>query len=305
MQEDAKKQEPPFLLYKDLSTTISVIRDLFTPDVSKVFVDSKKLFKEIRNYVQFIQPALIDRIELYKEDQSIFEAFKIDEQIKGLMGRKVPLPSGGHIVIEHTEAMVVIDVNSGRYAAKKEQELNSLKTDLEASREIVRQLRLRDIGGLIVVDFIDLEDEKNRKKIYDELKKEFKKDRAKIALLPMTEFGLMQITRERIRENILQSMNEACPYCLGTGYLTKKSNLMHEIDHWLKRFKAEGKGTSLTLKVHPSLGEKLKEGFISPLSKIQLRYFVRLKLIEDEKMSPQHFYFISTKTGDDITADFV
>ncbi|MHB8905153.1 MAG: Rne/Rng family ribonuclease, partial [Melioribacteraceae bacterium] len=105
--------------------------------------------------------------------------------------------------------------------------------------------------------------------------------------------------------NILQSMNEACPYCLGTGYLTKKSNLMHEIDHWLKRFKAEGKGTSLTLKVHPSLGEKLKEGFISPLSKIQLRYFVRLKLIEDEKMSPQHFYFISTKTGDDITADFV
>jgi len=305
MQEDAKKQEPPFLLYKDLSTTISVIRDLFTPDVSKVFVDSKKLFKEIRNYVQFIQPALIDRIELYKEDQSIFEAFKIDEQIKGLMGRKVPLPSGGHIVIEHTEAMVVIDVNSGRYAAKKEQELNSLKTDLEASREIVRQLRLRDIGGLIVVDFIDLEDEKNRKKIYDELKKEFKKDRAKIALLPMTEFGLMQITRERIRENILQSMNEACPYCLGTGYLTKKSNLMHEIDHWLKRFKAEGKGTSLTLKVHPSLGEKLKEGFISPLFKIQLRYFVRLKLVEDEKMSPQHFYFISTKTGDDITADFV
>ncbi|MFA7227905.1 MAG: Rne/Rng family ribonuclease, partial [Melioribacteraceae bacterium] len=138
MQEDAKKQEPPFLLYKDLSTTISVIRDLFTPDVSKVFVDSKKLFKEIRNYVQFIQPALIDRIELYKEDQSIFEAFKIDEQIKGLMGRKVAMPSGGHIVIEHTEAMVVIDVNSGRYAAKKEQELNSLKTDLEASREIVR-----------------------------------------------------------------------------------------------------------------------------------------------------------------------
>ena len=305
MQEDAKKQEPPFLLYKDLSTTISVIRDLFTPDVSKVFVDSKKLFKEIRNYVQFIQPALIDRIELFKEDQSIFEAFKIDEQIKGLMGRKVALPSGGHIVIEHTEAMVVIDVNSGRYAAKKEQELNSLKTDLEASREIVRQLRLRDIGGLIVVDFIDLEDEKNRKKIYDELKKEFKKDRAKIAMLPMTEFGLMQITRERIRENIMQSMNDACPYCAGTGLLTKKSNLMHEIDRWLKRFKSEGKGTALTLKVHPSLGEKLKEGFFSPMLKMQLRYFIHVKLFEDEKSSPQSFHFISTKTGDDITGDFV
>jgi ribonuclease G len=304
LEADAKKNEPPCLLYKDLSTTISVIRDLFTPDVSKVFIDSKKLFKEIKNYLQFIQPALLDRIELYKDDQSIFETFKIEEQIKSLMGRKVSLPSGGHIVIEHTEAMVVIDVNSGRYAAKKDQELNSLKTDLEASREIVRQLRLRDIGGLIVVDFIDLEDEKNRKKIYDELKKEFKKDRAKIAMLPMTDFGLMQITRERIRENILQSMNEACPYCQGTGLLTKKSNLLHEIEGWLKRYKTAEKHNSLTLKVHPSLGDNLQRGFISTLTKLQLKYFLRIKLIIDEKVSPQKFYFVITKTGEDKTEEF-
>ena len=304
LEEDAKKLDPPELLYKDLSTTISVIRDLFTPDVSKVFVDSKKLWKEIRNYVQFIQPALLDRIELYKGEEPIFEAFKIEEKIKSLMGRKVPLPSGGHIVIEHTEAMTVIDVNSGRYAAKKEQELNSLKTDLEASREIVRQLRLRDIGGLIVVDFIDLEDDKNRKKIYDELKKEFKKDRAKTAMLPMTEFGLMQITRERVRENIVQSMNEVCPYCFGTGLLIKKSNLIHEIEKWLKRYRLEGKFKSLTIQVHPSLGIKMKEGLISTLTKIQFKYFVRLKLDQDEKISPQEFKIISTKTGEDLTEEF-
>ena len=303
LQNDAKKSTPPALLYKDLSTTISVIRDLFTPDVSKVYVDSKKLWKEIKNYLEFIQPALLDRIELYKDETPIFEAFKIEEQIKTLMGRKVPLPSGGHIVIDHTEAMVVIDVNSGRYAAKKEQELNSLKTDLEAAREIARQLRLRDIGGLIVVDFIDLEDEKNRKKIYDELKKEFKKDRAKTALLPMTEFGLIQITRERIRENILQSMNEVCPYCLGTGMLTKKSNLIHEIEHWLKRYKLQGKHKSLTLKVHPSLEEKLTNGFLSILRKLELKYFIKIKLISDEKISPQKFQFFVTKTGEDITED--
>ncbi len=304
MQEEARKLDPPALLYKDLSTTISVIRDLFTPDVSKVFVDSKKLLKEIKNYVQFIQPALLERIELYKQDEPIFQAFKIDQQIKVLMGRKVPLPSGGHIVIEHTEAMVVIDVNSGRYAAKKDQELNSLKTDLEASREIVRQLRLRDIGGLIVVDFIDLEDDKNRKKIYDELKKEFKKDRAKIAMLPMTEFGLMQITRERVRENIMQSMNEACPYCGGTGLLTKKSNMIHEIEHWVKRYKMEGLGGPLILKVHPSLGSKLKEGFISTILKIKMKYFIRLKLVEEENINPQTFCFISSKSGEDITQEF-
>ena len=214
------------------------------------------------------------------------------------------MPSGGHIVIEHTEAMTVIDVNSGRYAAKKQQELNSLKTDLEASRELVRQLRLRDIGGLIVVDFIDLEDDKNRKKVYDELKKEFRKDRAKIALLPMTDFGIMQITRQRIRQNIVQSMHEDCPYCHGSGLLTKKSNIVHEIEEWLKRFKLTGKERSLVIKVHPSLKSSLKEGKISTLTKLKLRYFIRLKLDYDERISPQTFQFYSGKSGEEITADF-
>ncbi|MGE5432113.1 MAG: Rne/Rng family ribonuclease, partial [Syntrophomonadaceae bacterium] len=249
IQSGAKSETPPSLLYQDLSTTSSVIRDLFTPDISKVFIDSRKLYKQIKGYVHLVQPALGDKIELFRESQSIFESFKIDEQIKTLMGRKVMLPSGGYLIIDHTEAMVVVDVNSGRYAAKKEQELNSLKTDLEAAREVARQLRLRDIGGLIVCDFIDLEDDKNRKKIYDELKKEFRKDRAKVSVLPMTDFGIIQITRQRIRENILHTMNEVCPFCNGTGLLTKKSNLMHEIETWLKRFKSQSSEKFLILNV--------------------------------------------------------
>lgn len=301
IEEEAKNSKPPKLIYNDVSTTRSVIRDLFTEDVSRIFIDSKKIFKEIRDYVQFIQPEFVDRIVYYKDSQAIFEAFKIEEQIKQLLGRKVQLPSGGHIVIDHTEAMIVIDVNSGRYAAKKEQELNSLKTDLEAAREIVRQLRLRDIGGLIVVDFIDLEDEKNRKKIYDELRKEFKKDRAKIAMLPMTDFGLMQITRQRVRENILQTVNEVCPYCLGTGLLTKKSYLLHEIEDWIKKYKNHSNAKRIILKVHPSLGTKLKEGIFSTILKLQLKYFVRIKLVEDDKISPQEFHFFSASTEQEIT----
>ena len=304
IQENVKHKTPPSVVYNDLGTTISVIRDLFTPDISRVFVDHKKLFKEIEAYVKIIQPALLEKIEYYKYNDSIFEAFKIEEQIKSLMGRRVQMPSGGHIVIEHTEAMTVIDVNSGRYAAKKQQELNSLKTDLEASRELVRQLRLRDIGGLIVVDFIDLEDDKNRKKVYDELKKEFRKDRAKIALLPMTDFGIMQITRQRIRQNIVQSMHEDCPYCHGSGLLTKKSNIVYEIEEWLKRFKLTGKERSIVLKVHPSLKSNLKEGRISTLTKLKLRYFIRMKLDYDERISPQTFQVFSGKSGEDITADF-
>ena len=229
IEATVKTEEPPSLIYQDLSTTSSIIRDLFTPDVSKVFIDSKKLYRQIKEYVQLVQPSLVDKIELYKSHLPIFDAFKIEEQIKILMGRKVALPSGGYLIIEHTEAMVVIDVNSGRYAKSKEQELNSLKTDLEASREIARQLRLRDIGGIIVVDFIDLEEEKNRKKIYDELKKEFRKDRAKVSVLPMSDFGLVQITRQRIRQNIMQAMKEVCPYCLGTGLLTKGSHLVYAV----------------------------------------------------------------------------
>lgn len=304
IEDKVKKEKPPALVYKDLSTTISVIRDLLTPDVSKVFVDAKKLYKEVKEYIELVQPSLVNKIEPYKDNLPIFETFRIEQQIKALMGRRVPLPSGGHIVIEHTEAMHVIDVNSGRYAAKKDQELNSLKTDLEASREIVRQLRLRDIGGLIVVDFIDLEEEKNRKKIYDELKKEFKKDRAKIALLPMTDFGLMQITRERIRENIMQSTHEVCPYCMGTGLLIKKSNLIHEIDGWLQRYKLTGKKKVLKLRVHTSLGKKLREGTFNMLGKLQFKHLVRIKLEEDEHLSPQTFQFFYPKEEKEITDEF-
>jgi len=305
IQEEVKKSSPPALVYEDLSTTISVIRDLFTTDVSNIFIDSKKLYREIRNYVNTHQPQLVDKVNFYKSSIPIFEEFKIEEQIKSMMERRVALPSGGYLFIEHTEAMTVIDVNSGKYAAKKEQEQNSLKTDLEAAREIARQLRLRDIGGLVVVDFIDLEEDKNRKKIYDELKKEFKKDRAKIAMLPMTDFGLMQITRERIRENIMQSTHELCHCCNGTGLMQKKSNIINEIEQWLKRYKNDGNKHSLRLIVHNSLGLKLRIGTISTLFKMQIKYFVRIKLEEKNDVNPQSFRFIDDKTGQEITNDYL
>ena len=303
IQKKIIDSKPPTLVYKDVSTTLSVIRDLFTPDVSRVFIDSKKIYREIRSYVKFMQPELLDKIELYKGNEPIFDAFKIEDKIHEMFNKKVYLPSGGYIIIEQTEAMTVIDVNSGKYAAKKEQELNSLKTDLEAAREIVRQLRLRDIGGLIVVDFIDLEDEKNRKKIYDELKKEFRKDRAKTAMLPMTDFGLMQITRQRIRENILQSIYETCPYCNGTGLLVKKENIIYQIEEWLKKYKIQAKEKSLRLVVHPSVAKELRQGRFSPIFKFRLKYFFRLKLEEDINVSPSSFKIYSRRTSKLLTEE--
>ncbi|MFA4923774.1 MAG: Rne/Rng family ribonuclease [Ignavibacteriaceae bacterium] len=301
IEEAIKTEHPPALVYQDLNTTSSVIRDLFTPDISKVVIDSKKLYKQIKDYVELVHPGLAEKVEYFKSKQSIFEAFKIEEQIKTLFSRKVPMKSGGYLIIDRTEAMFVVDVNSGRYAANKEQELNSLKTDLEAAREIARQLRLRDIGGLIVIDFIDLEDDKNRKKVYDELKKEFRRDRAKVSLLPMSDFGLVEITRQRIRQNIMQMTYELCPYCAGTGLLTKKSHVLHDIEEWIGKHKANSSERSLILKCHPAIADKLNEGFFSMLLKLQLKNFLRIKLVEDNLLSMHQYRFYSKKDKTDIT----
>ncbi len=304
IESSAKSEAPPALIYQDLNTTVSVMRDLFNADVSKVFIDSKKLHKQIKNYVNIVQPAAAEKIEHFKSSQNIFDAFNIEEQINTLMGRKVPLPSGGYLIIEHTEAMVVIDVNSGRYARSKEQELNSLKTDLEASREIARQMRLRDVGGIIVIDFIDLEDEKNRKKVYDELKKEFRKDRAKVSILPMSEFGLIQITRQRIRQNIVQAMKEVCPVCLGTGMLTKGSHLVYDLENWLRKLKQHSKERNIVIRCHPSTALKLREGKIKSLTKLQFKYFTKLTIEEDNNVTPGSFRFFSKKTGKELSKGF-
>jgi ribonuclease G len=305
IEATVKTETPPSLIYQDLNTTSSVIRDLFTTDISKVFIDSKKLYKQIKNYVTLVQPQLADKIENFKSTTSIFDAFKIEEQIKTLMGRKVPLPSGGYLIIEHTEAMVVIDVNSGRYAKNKDQEINSLKTDLEAAREITRQMRLRDIGGIIVIDFIDLEEDKNRKKIYDELRKEFRKDRAKVSVLPMSDFGLVQITRQRIRQNIMQAMKEVCPYCLGTGLLTKHSHVVYDLEELIKKVKQKSKERSLIIKCHPLIAQKFKEGKIKTLTKLQLKFLIRIQLIEDETVPLNEIKLFSKKTQLEITDEFI
>jgi ribonuclease G len=301
VEKTVKTEEAPALIYKDMSTTSSVIRDLFSNDVQRVTVDSKRLYREIRTYVNLTSPSLVDKIELYKGKEPVFDVFGIEKEIVTAMSRKVWLKSGGYVIIEQTEAMVVVDVNSGRYAAKKEQELNSLQTNLEASREIVRQIRLRDIGGLIVIDFIDLDDEKNRKKVYDELRKEFRKDRAKVTVLPMTEFGLVQITRQRIRQSVLHSFTEPCPTCAGTGLVQSKSSILSHIERWIRRFKSEAKEFRLILKVHPTIATHLSEGSLSRLRKMMVKYFVLIKLEADATLAVDEFKFISKKQNKDVT----
>jgi ribonuclease G len=304
IEKAVKNEQAPALIYKDMNTTSSVIRDLFQDAVEHVVMDEKKLFKETRAYIQWMSPDLLNRLEYYKEREPIFDKYGIEKDIQSLFSKKLWLKSGGYLFIEKTEAMTVVDVNSGRYAAKREQELNSLRTNLEASREICRQLRLRDIGGLVVVDFIDLDDEKNRKKVYDEMKKEMRRDRAKITVLPMTEFGLVQITRQRIRQSVMMNFSEACPTCGGTGLVQSKASTVNQIERWIKRFKSEKREFRLELQVNPAIAEYLSQGTISRLTKLQFKFFVKLKLIPETTLAADEFKFISIRQKKDITEQY-
>ena len=307
IEKNIKAEKAPALLYKDLTMTSSVIRDLFRDDVLKVITDSKRLYKEIGAYLKITSPALLDKVELYKNSEPIFDVYGIEKEIQLTINKKVNLKSGGYIFIEHTEAMVVIDVNSGKYARSKDQETNSLKTNLEASREIVRQIRLRDLGGIIVIDFIDVYDDRNKKKIYDELKKEFRKDRAKVTVLPMSDFGIIQITRQRVRQSLIKSISEPCPMCGGTGIVESSSNIIIRIERWIKRYKSQSHKLSpskLILKVNPQVFKHLKEGTISYITRISFRYLVRLKLVEDPELAMQDFRFLLSKDDKDVTEEY-
>lgn len=307
IEKNVKNEKAPALIYKDLSLTSSVIRDLFRGDVVKVITDSKKQYKEIISYLKVTGPRLVDKVELYKNSEPIFDVYGIEKEIQHTLNKKITLKSGGYIFIEHTEAMVVIDVNSGKYARSKDQETNSLKTNLEAAREIVRQLRLRDIGGIIVIDFIDVYDDKNKKKIYDEIKKEFKKDRAKVTVLPMSEFGIVQITRQRVRQSLIKSISETCPMCSGTGMVESSTNIIIRIERWIKRYKSQSNKlstTKLILKVNPQVYKHLKEGTISHITRISFKYLVRIKLVEDSSLALQDFRFFRVKDNKDITEEY-
>jgi ribonuclease G len=307
IEKNVKNEKPPALLYKDLSMTSSVIRDLFREDVVKVTTDNKKLFKEVTNYLKLNSPQLVNKVELHKSSSPIFDQNGIEKEIHKTLNKKIELKSGGYIFLEQTEAMYVIDVNSGKYAKSKDQEVNSLKTNLEAAREIIRQIRLRDLGGLIVIDFIDVYDDRNKKKVYDELKKEFKKDRAKVTVLPMSEFCIVQITRQRIRQSVTKTISETCPTCNGTGFVETSSNIITRIDRWIQRFKSQTSKLSaakLELHVNPQVYSKLREGTISHMTRISFKYLVRIKTVEDPDLPANDFRFFTSKDNQDITQKY-
>jgi ribonuclease G len=305
IERKLRKSRPPTLLYKDMNTSSSTMRDLFSEEVTRVAVDSRKMYREIRAYLNLVAPHKVDVLTYHGTRTPIFDAYEIEKQIQQSMSRKVWLKSGGYLIIEHTEAMKVIDVNSGRYAAKREQELNSLRTNLEAAREIVRQIRLRDLGGIIVIDFIDMDHEENKRKLVDEVRREMRDDRAKYTILPLSDFGLMQITRQRVRDSVQMAVSETCPTCQGTGRVLSKSSMLTQIERWLRRFRTNSKDLRLALVVHPTMAAFLTEGTLSHIGRMMLKYFVRIRVDQDHTLAVDEFQMISRRRNKNITQDYI
>ncbi len=303
IEKKADSEGAPVLVYEDLETASSVVRDLLTPDVEKIIIDSKRLYKKTEKYLEDISPSLLDRLELYKLKSPLFESFGIEGEIEKLMRPKAWLKSGAYLIIEKTEAMVVVDVNSGRFVGKKLHEDNSLKINLEAAREVARQLRLRDLSGLIVIDFIDMKKEENRKKVFHELRRELRKDRAKVAVAPITEFGLLEMTRQRIRVSLLDSMSEECPSCKGSGKIISIETLITRIEHWLRRYKTKHMSLRIKLQLHPKNANYLKKEKKSVLKGLMWKNFIHLKIIENPEMRLDEFRFLRSKDNVDITKE--
>ncbi|NTU67865.1 MAG: ribonuclease E/G [Chlorobiaceae bacterium] len=306
IEEKLQDATPPQLIFKEDTIISSVLRDSLTSDVTEIVANSNSIYTETLNYIQWAAPEMVRNVSLHQGKLPLFEGYGIAKDVESIFSRKVWLKSGGYIIIEHTEAMVVVDVNSGRYAAKREQEENSLKTNLEAAREVVRQLRLRDIGGIIVVDFIDMIDPKNSKKVYESMKTELRNDRAKSNILPLSDFGIMQITRERIRPSLMQRMGDQCPACGGTGVVQARFTTINQIERWLRKYALQPKARfqQLDLHVSPTVLEPMRNSDMKTELKWFLQHLVFVSLKADESLRSDDFRFYTRKSGTDITAEF-
>ena len=291
----------PALLQRETSLTRGIIRDLFSSKVDALHVDSKELYNEIEQYLNQIDPELMGRVHLYGEPTPLFDKFDIESEIRDLFKARVELPTGGSLIIQPTEALVSIDVNTGRYTGKKDPEKTILRTNLEAAREIARQIRLRDIGGIIVCDFIDMETRSNREKVLQELRTHLGRDRARTKALAVSELGLVEMTRQRVRPSLWHSMTTDCPTCAGSGRVFTPEVVARRMERALKRAGHEHRERQLTVRLHPEVALYLLEEEPRLLQALSKLTSLDLELRDDPMMRLDEFRLMSRPAGRDVT----
>ena len=286
------------LLFTEYSKTTTILRDLLNDSFSNIYVNNETVYEEARKYISLISPEQEKIVKLYKDKTPIFDHFEVTRQIKSSFGKVVPIKQGAYLVIEHTEALHVIDVNSGTRSKNKEQEQNTFDINCYAAEEIARQIRLRDMGGIVIVDFIDMESNEHRNALYKLMTDLMATDRAKHNVLPLTKFGLMQITRQRVRPATEINTQEVCPVCNGTGKIQSSVIIDEAIERRLSYYATEKKMTDLTLKVSPILGSYLTRGlFSSILKRWQKKYRCKIRLVEVTDFTVLQNEFYDEKGG--------
>jgi ribonuclease G len=294
IQEKMEKGSNPALLYRDLSIVLRAVRDLFTREVDRLVIDSPEEYENIMQFIKTFAPRLKYSVELYEEPEPIFDAFGIEMEISRAMGNKIWLKSGGYIVIEQTEALTAIDVNTGSYVGKRNLEDTILKTNLEAVKEISYQLRFRNLGGLIVIDFIDMEKGSNRKRVFTALREALSKDRAKTNILPMSDLGLVEMTRKRTRSSLSGLLSEPCYYCEGRGNLKSKKAICYEIFRDLEREAIAGQdGGHAYVMVNPIIDNVLREEEQESIIDLERKLGKRITIIAKNNFHMEQ-YEIST-----------
>jgi len=289
IRQRAGKVSAPTLLHQDLDLALRVVRDLLSQDFSVLWVDGEETYERIVEFLDQVQPALVGKVRLFRQSATLFEQFGIEDQIDAALKSKVWLKSGGYIVINPTEALVAIDVNTGRFVGQSNLEDTVLQTNLEAVSEIVRQIRLRDLGGIIVIDLIDMIEPAHREEVFAKLESEIRKDRAKTKMLNISEFGLVEVTRKRSRANLERLLTQPCPYCGGRGRIQAIATICLNLRKELLRLRGRAAAAELLLRVHPEVARALQQEERAILEELERSLGVTILLQGDPELHHERF----------------
>ena len=299
LEKKINESEAPSCVFDENDIVSTLVRDLFSAKIDRMVVDDKDFFEQITQRLKEYNEDFSDRCELYVEDTPIFDAYNIEKEIEKIFRSRLYLPSGGNIVIEPTEALVAIDVNTGSFIGKKNYEDTLRKTNLEAAKEIVRQIRLRNLSGIVVIDFIDMNEDKSRQQIIEAMIQGLKKDRAKNKVFPFTAMGLVEVTRKRTRSTIMQTYFEHCPYCHGTGRILARDSVLFKINRWLQRAEYFLQNKNLNIYVHPLVKKTYEKN-----PQILTKTSNKVTILEDGSLDQDIYRVMQTDEKKVITSKF-
>jgi ribonuclease G len=303
IQRRADSSQPPTVIQREAKLISGIIRDLFSDKFDALRIDNKSVYNEVVDYVKSVDPDLMDRVHLYKGKEPLFDATGVEEEIQQIFRSRVDLKSGGHVVIEPTEALVSIDVNTGRFTGKgkKDPEQTILKTNMDAAREIAKQLRLRDVGGIIVVDFIDMESQENRDKVIHELRTHLGRDRARTKAFEVSSLGLVEMTRQRVRPPLFHSLTDVCSSCGGAGRVYTPATVVRWIERSLKRAATSKDEKRIVVRVHPEVALRVVEEEPDFLRRLRKGTRLELEMRDDPLMRQDEFRLLSGPAETDVT----